>query len=240
MPENGPLGTPGGATLLKVCGATGPADVVALAEGGADLVGLWHGVSGGHADLDRAALTELAAATVAQGRTPVLVTFSGDPDVVSGAMRAAGIDVVQLHGYQPPQVVRAMKAAAGGATVVKVLHVAGATYHEQRFLRSYQRSGVDVFLLDAVGDDGGVGSTGREIDAEVVLSVADTLDTPFLLAGGISAHNIERFAAVRAHPLFLGIDVDSAARDADRRFTASHVAAIRQAWDRPHQREVAA
>src|SRR4051794_5993544 len=100
----------GGAGLLKVCGATGLADVAALAEGGADLIGLWHGVSGGHADLDRARLTELAAAAKAYDRTPVLVTFNGDATAVSDAMRVAGIDVVQLHGYQPPGVVRAVKA----------------------------------------------------------------------------------------------------------------------------------
>jgi phosphoribosylanthranilate isomerase len=217
----------GGAGLLKVCGATGLADVAALAEGGADLIGLWHGVSGGHADLDRARLTELAAAAKAYDRTPVLVT-----------MRVAGIDVVQLHGYQPPGVVRAVKAT--GATVVKVLHVAGTTYHEERFLRSYLRAGVDVFLLDAIGADGAVGSTGESIDPAVVSSVADAVDAPFLLAGGISPDNAEQFASVRAHPRYLGIDVDSAARDADRRFAAERVAAIRQAWLRPREEEVAA
>src|SRR5262245_22563122 len=180
MPD---LAVTGGATLLKVCGATSPADVAALAEGGADLVGLWHGVSGGHADLDLLRLVELTGATTAQGRTPVLVTFSGDPAVVSDAMRVAGIGVVQLHGYQPPRAVQAIKAR--GATVVKVLHVNGSAVHEERFLRSYQRAGVDVFLLDAVGADGVVGSTGQELDPAVVLSVADSVDAPFLLAGGI-------------------------------------------------------
>jgi phosphoribosylanthranilate isomerase len=239
MPDPGPLGTSRGATLLKVCGATSGTDVAALASGGADLVGLWHGVSGGHADLDLARLTALAADTVAHGRTPVLVTFSGDPGAVAAAMVSSGIEVVQLHGYQPPPAVRAIKAAVAGATVVKVLHVAGATAHEQRFLRSYRRAGVDVFLLDAVGEDGAVGSTGRQIDPAVALAVADAADAPFLLAGGISAHNAERFAAVRAHPRFLGVDVDSSARDAAGGFTAERVAAIRAAWRRPEQRGVA-
>ncbi|MGH3756296.1 phosphoribosylanthranilate isomerase [Actinophytocola sp.] len=228
-----------GATLLKVCGATSRADVAALASGGADLIGLWHGVSGGHADLERTRLAELAAASEAEGATPVLVTFDGDPAAVSGAMLEAGIGVVQLHGYQPPPVVRAIKAATGAATVVKVLHVDGTASHEQRLSRSYRRAGVDAFLLDAVGHDGSVGSTGRELDPAVALSVADAADAPFLLAGGISAGNAERFAAVRAHPLFLGVDVDSAARDANGRLTATRVAAIHRAWHRPQRRRVA-
>lgn len=225
------------APWLKVCGATGSADVTALASGGADLVGLWHGVAGGHADLDRTRLVRLASVCAAARRVPVLVTFSGDMTAIAGAVRDAGIGFVQLHGYQPPQAVRGLKAAAGGAvTVVKVLHVAGAVSHEQRLLRSYRRSGVDLFLLDAVGTDGGIGSTGRELDPAVVLAIADEVDAPFLLAGGISAHNAERFAAVRAHPHFAGVDVDTAARDAGGRFTAARVAAIRGAWCRPEPR----
>ncbi len=224
------------APWLKVCGATGGADVTALASGGADLVGLWHGVAGGHADLDRARLVRLASACASARRVPVLVTFKGDMKAIAGAMGDAGIGFVQLHGYQPPTAVRALKAAVEGATVIKVLHVAGTVSHEQRLLRSYRRAGVDLFLLDAVGEDGGVGSTGRELDPAVVLAIADEVDAPFLLAGGISPHNAERFAAVRAHPHFAGVDVDTAARDADGRFTSARVAAIRRAWCRPEPR----
>lgn len=226
---------PTGAALLKVCGAAGRADVAALASGGADLVGLWHGVPGGHADLDRMLLAELADKTVTAGRTPVLVTFSGDAAAITAALRVSGIGVVQLHGYQPPSLVRAVKAA--GATVVKVLHVAGSECQEQVLLRSYRRAGTDAFLLDAVSPRGEIGSTGQELDPAVARTIADMAGLPFLLAGGISARNAERFAGVRTHPLFLGVDVDSAARDADGRLDASRVAAIRRAWPRPARRD---
>src|ERR1700741_425323 len=224
-----------GAPLLKVCGATSRADVATLAAGGADLVGLWHGVAGGHADLDRAWLVELAAATEAAGRTPVLGTFDGDAAAVAGAMLEAGIGIVQLHGYQPPTVVRAIKAAVEGATVVKVLHVAGSECQEERLLRSYRRGGAGGVLAGRGGPRGGGEGArpGRGPEPAVARPVADAAMAPFLLAGGISAGNAERFASVRAHPGFLGVDVDSAARDADGRFAAARVAAIRGAWDRP-------
>ena len=37
--------------MLKVCGARTLADIELLAAAGADYVGLWHGVPGGHAEL---------------------------------------------------------------------------------------------------------------------------------------------------------------------------------------------
>ena len=79
-------------------------------------------------------------------------------------------------------------------------------------LASYEKAGVDVFLFDVVSDDGRVGSTGQAIDPAVVAPLADKLNRPFLLAGGISAINRDDYAALAAHPRFLGIDVDTNAR----------------------------
>jgi anti-anti-sigma regulatory factor len=75
--------------LLKVCGATVDADVDALADAGAHLVGLWHGVPGGHADLPLDGLAGLAARARERGVEPVLVTFLDD----AGALA----DVVATH-----------------------------------------------------------------------------------------------------------------------------------------------
>ncbi|MBD0327929.1 MAG: hypothetical protein ICV68_15980, partial [Pyrinomonadaceae bacterium] len=47
---------------VKVCGATRPADVDLLAGLGVDLIGLWHGVPDGHADLSMAELSRLVKA----------------------------------------------------------------------------------------------------------------------------------------------------------------------------------
>ncbi|MGH3859193.1 hypothetical protein, partial [Actinokineospora sp.] len=60
---------------LKICGATRAADIAVLAQGGADLVGLWCGVPGGHADLPADRFTALAGSAANAGMTPVLVTF---------------------------------------------------------------------------------------------------------------------------------------------------------------------
>lgn len=208
---------------LKVCGATSTADLGLLAAAGADLVGLWHGVPGGHADLTIGRLTSLAAA--AHLITPVLVTLAAD---VRDVLAVSGIRVVQLHGYQPPGTVRALKRL--DVHVIKVLHVSGSSCPERPLIRAYERAGVDSFLVDAVGADGRIGSTARSLPPATVLDLVDAVSVPFLLAGGITAANAGAFAAVAAHPLFRGVDVDTGARDAFGTFDAAKVSALRRNW----------
>jgi phosphoribosylanthranilate isomerase len=97
---------------LKVCGATRVSEVEALALAGADFVGLWHGVPRGHAELGLEALTRLAVAARTTHRVrPVLVTLESTVDAVARAVTRSRIRWVQLHGYQQPGMVRALKAA---------------------------------------------------------------------------------------------------------------------------------
>ncbi|WP_318275594.1 hypothetical protein [Streptomyces pharetrae] len=89
--------------LVKICGATTAQEVRAVAGAGADLIGLWHGVPGGPADLPAERLAALAAEARATGRLrSVLVTFGSDPTALAHTAAGAGTDWIQLHGYQPP------------------------------------------------------------------------------------------------------------------------------------------
>jgi phosphoribosylanthranilate isomerase len=220
--------------VLKVCGATTPDDVELLAEAGAELVGLWHGIPGGPAELPARSFCALAAAAHRTGRAePVLVTFLKDPAALAGAVARSGVRWVQLHAYQPPAVVRALKAAHPDVTVVKVLHVQGGACVERRFVGAYERAGTDLFLLDATTGDGRVGSTGERLDPWAVSALADSLSVPFLLAGGITDVAGPGDGVVASHPRFLGVDVDTGARLPDGRFDARRVAAIRSRWWTP-------
>ncbi|MQS05647.1 phosphoribosylanthranilate isomerase [Streptomyces alkaliphilus] len=223
--------------LLKVCGATSRDDTALLAEAGVDLIGLWHGVPGGPADLSPRRFAALArrCRTVAvpadrAAPEPVLVTFLRDPAAIGGAARAAGVQWLQLHGYQPPGVVAAIKRRWPETTVVKVLHVAGDACVERPLLASYQRAGTDLFLFDAIGEGGQVGSTGLSLDPDVVIDLAEATRLPFLVAGGLSAANRSRYEKVAAHPRFAGADVDTAARDLTGAFCAESVGSIRRHW----------
>ena len=216
---------------VKVCGITEPAEIDVLARQGVDFVGLWFGVPGGPADLPLESWRPLVAAAAATGTlAPVLVTFLKDADALGQALGGAPVQWVQLHGYPTPGVIRAVKGIAPGVRVIKVLHVRGGACVEEKLIGAYEKAGTDVFLFDAVAEDGRVGSTGQTLDPELVASLAEGLATPFLLAGGISADNRDAYADLIGHPRFLGVDVDTNARGADGKISEERVAAIRTAW----------
>ncbi|MGW0737591.1 phosphoribosylanthranilate isomerase [Streptomyces sp. NPDC002851] len=217
--------------LVKFCGATTEVEADAVAEVGADLLGLWHHVPGGRAELGLERLTELSARARAAGLTPVLVTFATDPEALLATLAAARVPWVQLHGYQPPGVVRALRRGGPeGLRIAKVLHVQGDSCAEGGLTRAYERAGADCFLLDAMTPDGRLGSTAHALNDEVTATLADTLPLPFLLAGGLTAHNHTAFPRTTAHPRFLGIDVDTAARGPDGRLNGARAARVAEAW----------
>jgi phosphoribosylanthranilate isomerase len=220
---------PAGRTKLKVCGIVDHAELDTLAAAGVDWVGLWYGVAGGPHDLPLDRWVELAAAAV-QMPAAVLVTFAKDAELLGDALAAAEAGWIQLHGYQSPGLVRKLKARAPDVKVLKVLHVKGGECLEGSLVGAYEKAGADAFLLDVVADDGRVGSTGQALDPEVATAVTASFNLPFLIAGGISEANRDRYAALAEHPRFMGIDVDTNARDADGRISAQRVEAIAHAW----------
>jgi len=138
---------------------------------------------------------------------------------------------LQLHAYQSPAVVRALRAAIPGElTIVKVVHLHAGRCLERRFIPSYERAGTDLFLLDAVTEDGRIGSTGQQLRGSDVIDLVPALTRPFLLAGGISAHNRADYESVVEHPQFFGIDVDTAARDDRGRFELASVTDLTRGW----------
>ncbi|MEV8631394.1 N-(5'-phosphoribosyl)anthranilate isomerase [Streptosporangium sp. NPDC051023] len=211
---------------------TTPDDVELLAGAGADLAGLWYGIPGGHADLRAGEVTALAQEARGTRRLrPVLVTFLSDVNALREVLDASGIGWLQLHAYQPPSVVRAIReVVAPEVVIVKVLHVRGGECLERPLIPSYERAGTDVFLLDAVTEDGRVGSTGRRIPEPQALGLVDRLTIPFLLAGGITADNRGEYASLVEHPRFIGVDVDTAARDHRGVFRPSLIRQITRGW----------
>lgn len=230
-----PAGTPsdfGRGTRVKVCGIVEPAEIDTLAAARVDWVGLWLGVPGGPHDLplERWRMLAHRSAASATGPAAVLVTFTKDAELLRDALADGSVEWVQLHGYPTPGFVRKVKAIDPKVRVIKVLHVRGGECVEASLIGSYEKAGVDVFLFDTVSEDGRVGSTGLSLDADVVAGLVDRLHRPFLLAGGISAENRGRYEQLTAHPLFLGIDVDTNARGADGKIDSGHVEAITHAW----------
>lgn len=221
----------GAGPLLKVCGATDRRSVDLLALAGVDLVGLWYGIAHGDHDLDGDRLVALATHLREHaGPEPVVVTFRSDVDDLVRALDRSTADWLQLHAYQHPRVVEAIKSRRPDAFVLKVLHVDGRDCVERRLIGAYERAGVDAFLFDRVDAGGRVGSTGQVIDVDAVESLADTTERPFLVAGGVSPDNRDRFAGLYGHPRFAGIDVDTSARDHRGTFDLRAVGRLVETW----------
>jgi phosphoribosylanthranilate isomerase len=219
---------------LKVCGITEAREIEVLVDESVDFVGLWFGVPGGPADLAPDTWRRLAAQAAASPRpAPVLVTFEKDKEVLRGALEGTQVRWIQLHGYQTPGLVRALKRMLPDLRIIKVLHVRGEACVEEPLIGTYEKAGVDVFLFDAVTEEGRVGSTGESLDVGAAAALAGRLTRPFLLAGGISAENRATYATLAAHPLFLGVDVDTNARGADGSVGPAEVRAISRAWKTP-------
>jgi len=221
--------------LLKVCGVWGRSaaqDIEALAGAGADLVGLWHAVGGGEADLPASELVTLARAARDSAIEPVVVTFERDAEALARVVRRTGATWLQLHAFQLPWVVRALRRGPRGSelTIVKVLHVRGDRCVDLPLVAAYEQAGVDAFLLDVTTDDGRVGSTGRQMSPEAAASVAERIERPFLLAGGISARNPGRYAGLACLERFVGIDIGTGARNRDGHIDPLRVEAIDRAW----------
>jgi phosphoribosylanthranilate isomerase len=214
---------------VKVCGIVDRAELDVLAAAEVDLAGLWYGVTDGPHDLGLERLVELAAPAAVRPAA-VLVTFGKDPGLLAEALVASAIGSIQLHGYQSPGLVRRLKARVPEVTVLKVLHIRGGECLEGSLLGAYEKAGTDAFLLDVVTEDGRVGSTGIALDPGIASSIAESFHLPFLIAGGISDDNRERYAALSEHPRFVGVDVDTSARGSDGRISAHRVDAITHAW----------
>ena len=226
--QAGQTGTP----VVKVCGIVDPSEIDTLTAFGVDLVGLWLAVPGGPHELTPERWRALAqrCAQTDGGPAPVLVTFAKDPEVLREALGSAPVQWIQLHGYPTPGAVRKVKAIGDEVRVIKVLHVRGGECVEASLIGSYEKAGVDVFLFDVVTEDGRVGSTGVALDPASVAPLLDRLSRPFLLAGGISDANRDDYASLAAHPQFLGVDVDTNARDGAGAISGDRVRAITRTW----------
>ena len=128
-----------------------------------------------------------------------------DLDTVKKKADDYALDLIQLHGSESPDYVRALKTSSSinplTSSIIKAFNIATSDDFEQT--KDYEGL-VDYFLFDTKGPS--VGGNGVQFDWDVLKDYHGK--TPFLLSGGIGPDDAERIHAFH-HPQCIGIDLNS-------------------------------
>ena len=125
-----------------------------------------------------------------------------DPEQVKRLADDYGLDYIQLHGHETPEVISYLRTPAlPHPRIIKAFNISTA----EDLLQTQPYEGlVDGFLFDAKGKS--VGGNGEKFNWGVLDAYQG--NTPFLLSGGIGPDDAERVNAFY-HPKCIGIDLNS-------------------------------
>ncbi|MBR3109811.1 MAG: phosphoribosylanthranilate isomerase [Prevotella sp.] len=125
-----------------------------------------------------------------------------EPEQVRRLAGEYGLDYIQLHGHETPEVISYLRTPAlPHPRIIKAFNISTA----EDLLQTQPYEGlVDYFLFDAKGKS--VGGNGEKFNWDVLEAYQG--NTPFLLSGGIGPDDAERVNAFY-HPKCIGIDLNS-------------------------------
>ena len=125
-----------------------------------------------------------------------------EPEQVRRLAGEYGLDYIQLHGHEMPEVISYLRTPAlPHPRIIKAFNIST----EEDLLQTKPYEGlVDYFLFDAKGKS--VGGNGEKFNWDVLEAYQGS--TPFLLSGGIGPDDAERILDYH-HPKCIGIDLNS-------------------------------
>lgn len=193
-------------TKVKICGVRTAENALAVADAGADLIGLnFYPKSPRYLTVERASeiARQLRAAFGDTGPTLVGVFVNASAEHVRDVVERVGLDFAQLSGDESFNTLSDLDGIA-----FKAIHpadVAAARADVERLAAAFpQGSAAPSILLDAYNPKlyGGTGETASESIARVVKSAAPRM----MLAGGLNPDNVaERVRRIKPW----GVDVAS-------------------------------
>ncbi len=182
-------------TQVKICGLRTPEHLYAATDAGADLVGLmFYEPSPRYIEPQQARkLLEMREAR--HMATEVVGVFvNKDAAFINEVVEQVGLNVVQLHGTEPPEFCQLMQRP-----VIKGLHL--KRNDDLGKISAYKETTWRILLDTPTPHWGGTGTTH---DWSLARTVAQ--ETPILLAGGLTPGNVAE-AITQVHPR--GVDVSS-------------------------------
>jgi phosphoribosylanthranilate isomerase len=180
---------------IKVCGLRDAENIEAIAELKPDYMGfICYNFSPRFiADMSVAILNELPEGI---GKTAVFVNETAEN--IDKQIAQLGIDAIQLHGNESPELCAAFK---NKVIVIKAFGVDDSFDFSQ--LDAYKDS-VDYFMFDTKTP--GHGGSGQVFDWRILDKYK--LDVPFFLSGGLSLENLPAIKKI-THPAFYAVDLNS-------------------------------
>ncbi len=198
-------------TGVKICGITTEKALDAATAAGADFIGLvFFAKSPRNIDLETARTLSERCHDRSAARVVALLV-DPDDELIDDVVRRVAPDIVQLHGRETPERVRAIRARVG-KPIMKAVSV--ATHADVAAARAYHDPGkaADIILFDAKPppDPSALpGGNGLTFDWRILEEAGG--DMPFALAGGLTPDNVSAAIQLTGAPI---VDVSSGVEQA--------------------------
>lgn len=200
------------AAQVKICGLTRLQDMAAVAAAGAAWAGLnFFAKSPRFVSPTQARALSLAAPV---GLARVGLFVDAEDALIDAVLAEAPLDMLQLHGHEPPERVIALRARHG-LPVMKVVGVAGPD--DLAALTTYGRV-ADMLLVDAKAPKDAVLPGGNGLTFDWRLIAGRRWPVPWMLAGGLTPANVAEAIALTGAPavdVASGVERAPGVKDAD-------------------------
>jgi phosphoribosylanthranilate isomerase len=213
------------ATTVKICGLSTLPTLDAALAAGADMVGfVFFAKSPRHIGLDTARLLGKKA----RGRARIVaLTVDADDATLAAIVEALAPDMLQLHGRETPERVKAVRDRFG-RPAMKAIGVAERS--DLALARAYETV-ADFLLIDAKPPRDAIlpGGNGQTFDWRLMQDFAPAV--PWMLSGGLGPDNVaDAIRLTGAGGVDVSSGVESGAGVKDEQKIAAFVAAARRAF----------
>jgi phosphoribosylanthranilate isomerase len=215
---------------FKICGLTSVDDAVAAVDAGADAIGL-NFYSGSKRCVGADVARQIVMAVGARA-TMVGVFVNSSAADIHRLVAETGIHAIQLHGDEPPELIRAL---GSGCPVVRArrLDEKGTAAIAADLAACIDIVGVGpaAVLIDAAAA-GQFGGSGEQADWSLLTGERHWLGgVPLVLAGGLTRENVaEAIRSVRPAAVDVASGVESSPGKKDQGKMREFVAAAREAF----------
>lgn len=183
---------------IKICGLMTTEDARVVNEAKADFAGMVFADTRRKVSRQRA---EEIRKTLDEKIPAVGVFVNEDPEVIRELAEHGIINMIQLHGDEPPERIIYLKETTG-LPVIKAFRI-----RDRDDLASIRTFPADYFLFDTYVE-GSYGGTGQTFDWTCLQDV----DRPYFLAGGLRMDNIADAMRTPAYALDISSGVETSGR----------------------------